>query len=353
MRKLYGFLIAGLAAMTLFGCTSKDAAVETGGAAGDVTDVSAGAPDGTGVTDAAGDTSWPTGTMTIFVPAQAGSNMDIKARIVSKYLGASLGQSVVVENRPGAGGITAATQFLVEKPNSNNIEYLSASSLAVSPIYNDVEYTAGDFAIVAGLDTVENGLFVNPALGIKSLDELKEYGRDKIVKFSSAGVGNDSFLTSKVLMETLGLKSDNISGDGFPESIINVMSGNADVCYSALNIAEQYVQEGSLIPLCVYSEEDYSGYKDYGYETVPSLKSLGYDISYSTITWFALRGGTDPQNVKKLETTLNEIYKNEDFLSEMEAAGFVMMEDTSSARVQEIADEMIIQCQEFADMIGQ
>lgn len=329
MSKMFRFLTVGVAVLMLTGCsgTSKDTPKEA-------------------------DKGWPTGTVTIFVPSKAGSNMDIKARIVSKYLGEEFGQSVVVENRPGAGGVTACTQFLTEVPNSNSIEYMAASNLAVSPLYNDVEFTADDFAIAAGLDTVENGIFVDASLGITTLEELKEYGKDKVVKFSSAGLGNDSFLMCKALMEFMGLQSDNISGDSFPDCMINVISGNADICYSALNIASQYVEEGTLIPLAVYSKKDFTGYKDFGFDSVPTLKSQGYDISYSTITWFALRGGSDEKNVGILAEALNNIYKNEEFLKEMKDAGFVMMEDTSTEKVTEIAGDIIEQCKNLSETIS-
>ncbi len=294
---------------------------------------------------------WPTGTVSIFVPGQAGANLDIKARLVAKYLTPELGKTVVVENRPGAGGITACTQFLAEEPNSNSIQYVAASNFAVAPIYNDVEYQPDDFITVTGFDEVENGFFVSSKLGITTLDELKEYGKDKIVKFASAGVGNDSFLVSKILMNELGLQSDSINGDGFTDAVVNVLSGNAEVCYCALNTGYQYVQDGSLIPLAVYSADDYTGYADIGYPSVPALKTLGYDIEYSTITWFALRKGTDQAAVEKLNNALAKVYANPDFQAEFAAAGFVMMDDTSTEAVSKRVENMIEDCKSFADRI--
>lgn len=294
---------------------------------------------------------WPTGTVTIYVPGKAGANLDTKARLVAKYLGGELGVDVVVENRPGAGGITACTQYLTEEPNTNNIEYMAASNLAVSPIYNECEFTAEDFVTVIGLDSVENGLFADAKLGIKSLEELKDYAEGKTLRFASAGVGNDSFLVSKIVMEELQIASDSVNGDGFGDALVNVMNGSAEVCYCALNQAAQYVQDGSIVPLAVYSQDNYSGYADYGYAEVPSLNSLGIDVTYSTITWFSLRKGTDQAVIEKLAAAVQKVYDNPDFQAEFKEAGFVMLPDVSTESVSAQVERMIGDCAAFAEKI--
>ncbi len=301
---------------------------------------------------AAAEVNWPTGTVSIFVPGKAGANLDIKARLVAKYLGEELGVNVVVENRPGAGGITACTEYLSEGPNTNNIEYMAASNLAVAPIYNECEFTADDFVTVAGLDHVENGLFVDAKLGIKTLDELKAYAEGKVLKFASAGVGNDSFLVSKIVMEEMGITSDSVNGDGFGDALVNVMNGSAEVCYCALNQARQYVEDGSIVPLAVYGDENYTGYADFGFPEVPTLKNAGVDVTYSTITWFSLRAGTDDAVVEKLAGALQNVYNNAEFQSEFADAGFEMLPDVSTAAVSARVDEMIAECQAYADKIA-
>lgn len=295
---------------------------------------------------------WPTGTVSIFVPGKAGANLDTKARLIAKYLGPQLGVDVVVENRPGAGGITACTEYLSEKPNSNNIEYMAASNLAVAPIYNDCEFTADDFITAAGLDTVENGLFVDAKLGIKTLDELKSYAKGKTLKFASAGVGNDSFLLSKIVMTDLGIASDSVNGDGFGDALVNVMNGSAQVCYCALNQASQYVEDGSIVPLAVYGNQSYKGYANYGFGEVPTLKSAGVDVEYSTITWFALRAGTEQAVIDKLASALKTVYDDPQFQKEFTDAGFAMLPDVSAKAVTDQVNQMITDCQAFADKIS-
>ena len=362
MRKLTGIFMIGMMAVSLTACAGKPAGKtepvqETTKAASQAeTKAEDKAKDESKAAESpaesAAEVKWPTGAVTIFVPGKAGANLDTKARLVAKYLGPELGVDVVVENRPGAGGITACTEYLTEEPNTNNIQYMAASNLAVAPIYNDCEFTADDFVTVAGLDSVENGLFVDAKLGIKTLDELKAYAEGKVVKFASAGVGNDSFLVSKIVMEELGIASDSVNGDGFGDALVNVMNGSAEVCYCALNQASQYVEDGSIVPLAVYGDSSYKGYAAYGFEEVPTLTSQGVDVVYSTITWFSLRKGTDDSVISKLAGALQKVYDNPDFQAEFTEAGFVMLPDVSTKAVSARVDTMIGDCEKFAEKIG-
>ena len=357
MKKLTGLVVAAAMVVSLTACAGKSApetaapAKETTKEAATETAQSQAQPE-TSAETMGESVKWPTGTVSIFVPGKAGANLDTKARLVAKYLGPELGVDVVVENRPGAGGITACTEYLTEEPNTNNIQYMAASNLAVAPIYNDCEFTADDFVTVAGLDSVENGLFVDAKLGIKTVDELKEYAQGKVIRFASAGVGNDSFLVSKIVMEEMGLASDSVNGDGFGDALVNVMNGSAEVCYCALNQASQYVEDGSIVPLAVYGQEAYNGYAAYGFDQVPTLNDLGIDVSYSTITWFSLRAGTDEAVVEKLASSLQKVYDNPEFQAEFTEAGFVMLPDVSTEAVSARVASMIDDCAAFADKIG-
>jgi len=353
-KRFVASVLAGVMAISLAGCKGPASTAETTAAA----TTAASAEKETTAAAEAGDaaaageeSNWPTGPVSIFIGAKAGSNLDIKARLISKYLTEELGQPVVVDNRPGAGGITACTQFLAEEPNSNSLQYFAASYLAVAPIYNTVEYKPEDFVIAAGVDSVENGFFVDASLGIKTLDEFKAYAEGKVIKFASTGIGSDTFLLSRALMDMMDIKSDTVTGNGFPDMIVSTIAGDTQITYCALETARQYVAEGSLIPLAVCNAEAYTGYAGEGYEEVPSLTSLGYDIEYATITWLAMRAGTDEAALNKLQTALEHVYANEKFQEEMSAAGFSMLEDASSEAVTATVDKMIADCQKFSESI--
>ncbi len=351
-NKFTAYILAGIMVFSLAGCGNSGTASGTAATEATTTAIAETTVSSDENADASGEESnWPTGPVSIFIGAKAGSNLDIKARLISKYLTEELGQPVVVDNRPGAGGITACTQFLAEEPNSNSLQYFAASYLAVAPIYNTVEYKPEDFVIASGVDSVENGFFVDASLGIKTLDEFKAYADGKVIKFASTGVGSDTFLLSRTLMDMMDIKSDTVTGNGFPDMIVSTIAGDTEITYCALETARQYVAEGSLVPLAVCNAESYTGYAEEGYAEVPSLTSLGYDIEYATITWLAMRAGTDEAVLNKLRTSLENVYANEEFQAEMSAAGFLMLEDTSAETVTATVDKMVTDCQKFSESI--
>ncbi|MEG0944562.1 MAG: tripartite tricarboxylate transporter substrate binding protein [Angelakisella sp.] len=271
--------------------------------------------------------SWPTKDVKIITTVKVGGNMDIKARLVSKYLSKELGVNVIVENLPGGGGVTGMTQYLAEKPNTHSLIYMGVPHLTTAPFFNDVQYTKDDITIISGLDTVENGLFVSAKSDIKTFEDLVKLGQTgKIIKFGSAGINNDTFLFTKALLESAKVKSDSVDADSSTESLVNCVAGTVDVAYCAMNLAKGYVEKGDLIPIGVFSADAYTGYAGM---TVPSFKSLGYDVTYSATSFFAIRSGSDDAIVNKIETALNNVCANPEFQKEFTEAGYVLMDDRS------------------------
>jgi tripartite-type tricarboxylate transporter receptor subunit TctC len=298
----------------------------------------AGGKEGGGTAGAAA-VSWPEGKLiTIVVPVTVGGNMDVKARIFAKYLPKYVeGVNVVVENRPGASGITALTEYLLEKPDTSKILYLSLGHSIITPFFSETRYTKDDFVPLYVTDSVENGLFVNPAkTGVKTVADLIAYGKGKIVKFG-ANSNNDTFLMTKVLLTLAGLKSDVVSANSAPEHLVNCLAGTVDVAYAALNLGRDYVEEGKLWPLGAFTVEPYTGYKGM---TVPTFTEQGYDAAYTAYTYFGIRKGTSDAVVKYLEDVFAKIGNDPDFKKEFAAAGFVQLEDPSAASLKQRMDKL-------------
>lgn len=293
--------------------------------------------------------NWPTQDVKILTTVKAGGNMDIKARLVAKYLADVLGVNVIVENAPGGGGVTGMTQYLAEKPNTHTLIYMGVPHLTTAPFFSDVEYSEKDIEILSALDTVENGLFVSKKSGTKNLDDLLALGKDgKTIKFGSAGVNNDTFLFTKVLFEQAGVASDSVDAGSSAEALVNCMAGTVDVAYSAMNLARSYVESGDMIPIGVFSAEDYTGYDGI---TVPTFKSQGYDISYKATSFFAIRSGTDKEILDKISDALNTVFTNPDFQKEFADAGFVMMNDRSKDKINAEINNLIAQLDGYKELL--
>ena len=261
--------------------------------------------------------------LTIIVPHGGGGNMDNKARLIARFLSEEIGQSISVENKPGAGGVVGTSEYMAESGNTRKILYMAGSVPTVAPLYNDVPFSLNDFTPIIGVDTVEFGMFVNPSKsGISSFEELAEHGKNNIIKFGSSGPGSDTFLVPKTLLEMAGTSSETVTHKGSAAGLTNLLGGHIDTTYAAMNLARDYVEEGSLIPIIVFSEDSYTEYKD---RTVATAKSYGFEIVYSAFTSFQYRNTVDPVIVNYMEDAIGKVYANSDFQDQIEKMGIVML----------------------------
>lgn len=346
MKKLISLILALMMALTLAACGGKQSETPS-----NTSESKGQAEQSEPVVE---DVDWPTGAVTIYVNGKTGSNMDSKARILAEYLEAELGKSVVIENVTGNGGAVVLTQFLTQQPNSNSLCYVAPDSLNVVPLFQEVEYTSEDYAIVSCTDEVEIGLFANAASGIASLADLKDTfaTSGKTCIFSVSGASNINYMMSKGILNTMGLNSDFITDGGYAEAMVNVISSNADICVAAMNQAKSYIEDGSLIPLCVFSAQAYTKYADIGIESVPAAMDEGYDFQWSNLAILLMRGGTDDAVTAKLEAALENVYANPEYQKAMEDVGFVLVEDHSSAAIQSTVEQRTADVLEYAKIAG-
>ena len=264
--------------------------------------------------------NYPDGnTLNMIIPVKAGGNMDILGRIVADYMGDIMGANVVVTNQAGSGGVVAATQYLAEQPNTDTIIYFPANIFTVSPLYSELEYTIDDFTPIAAYNSEANGVFALANGPIQSFDDLKAWDPNDTLLFGSGGQGVANYLMQAALYKDLGLTAETIPHDAASEGLVNVIAGTTDVCLASMTLAEQYVKDGSLIPLFTYEKEDYT-YADG--TVVPSLYTLtGKDYDIPSLQFFAIRAGTDQAIVDYLYDVLQQVYADPDFQEEYVSAG--------------------------------
>lgn len=263
---------------------------------------------------------YPSGsTLNLIIPVKAGGNMDVLGRAVADYLDDAMGVNVVVENKAGSGGVVAATQYLAEKPNTDTIIFLPANIFTVSPLYNDLEFTLDDYAPIAAYNSEANGVFALAGGPIQSFEDLKNWDTSKTLLFGSGGQGVANYLMQAALYKDLGLQAETIPHDSAAEGLVNVIAGTTNVTLASMSLAEQYVKDGSLIPLFTYETEEYT-YADG--TKVPSLKQLtGKDYDIPSLQFFAVRAGTDEAVVKYLYDKLQEVFANPDFRADYQSKG--------------------------------
>lgn len=265
--------------------------------------------------------AYPKKQLSLVVAGGAGGNMDIMARLLAPYLAEELGTNVVVENVAGGGGVTGATAYLAEAPNTDKILMQSVSNLLVSPLFSKVAYTEKDYIAVIGMADAEQGVFANPAkTGISSFADLVNFPKDKTLKYGSGGPAVWNGLLQAALYQEMGIKASNVPHKSAGEGLTNIMGGHTDVTLVSMSQGRDYVISGSIVPLFTFADEPYR--YDNGV-VVPTLKSLGYDMNIRSFTYWAIRGGSDAALVEYLYKAFHSVYQNPKYLEEMKKIDLV------------------------------
>ena len=208
-----------------------------------------------GATSLAHAQAWPSKPLRVIVPVTAGSALDITARTVSDQLARQFGQTVVVENRTGAGGTTGATAVAKADPDGYTIlVHSSAITIHPSTFANLAYYTSRDFSGVMPIINVPLILVVSPNK-YKSLAELVAAGKAKrgAMNYASVGYGAAAHLTSERLRLAAGFEAQHIPFRGAPEALTEVLAERVDFFYTPVLPALGMLREGKLLALATSS----------------------------------------------------------------------------------------------------
>ena len=200
--------------------------------------------------------TWPSKPLRVIIPFTPGSGTDIVARAISDKLSANLGQPVIVENRPGAGGTIGAGVVAKADPDGYTI-LVQSSSHTVNPFtFQTLPYdTLKDFSGVAPLAVLPNVLIISPAKNIKSVQELVAAAKAKpgTINYASAGAGSATHLNAEKFRIGAGIDAVHIPFKGSPEAITEVMTGRVDYYFSPVVSALPQINEGKVLALAVGS----------------------------------------------------------------------------------------------------
>jgi tripartite-type tricarboxylate transporter receptor subunit TctC len=202
--------------------------------------------------------NWPNKTLRVVVPFTPGSATDAVARIVSERLAAQLTQSIVVENRPGAGGTIG--MGLAAKANADGYTLLvHSSSYTVTPTtYPNTPYdTLRDFSGITPLANLPNVLVIAPAKGIRSVKDLIAYAKAKpgAMTYASAGAGSATQLNAERFRLGAGLEGTHVPFKGTPEALTEIITGRIDIYFCPVISVLQFIKEGRLGALAVGSSK--------------------------------------------------------------------------------------------------
>ena len=261
---------------------------------------------------------WPSKPIRLIVPFAPGGAADVWARIIAEPLGAALKQSVVIENRGGAGGMLAATQVARADPDGYTLLIGGLAPQIIAPAINanpgfDV---LRDFVHIAYIGGPPIVLVTNPASDLKSLkDAIDAAKAGKLSGYASSGVGTLGHLVMEYVSKQQGIKLNHIPYN--TAAFADILAGRVPLGSFTWGAALGQVQGGTLRALAVTTEARRPEAPD-----VPTFKELGYDLVAST--WFSLAApkGTPQPVVDRLNAELSRILNLPDIKPRLERDAF-------------------------------
>ncbi|GAA0845506.1 Bug family tripartite tricarboxylate transporter substrate binding protein [Cupriavidus pauculus] len=264
--------------------------------------------------------SYPNRPVMLVVSAAAGGTTDLAARLISEPLAKALGQSVVVDNKPGGNGTIAAQAVQRAKPDGYTLLVQYSGYHVITPLLTKTSWDpVKDFAPVANLLSAPQVLVVRPGLPVKSLKELVAYAKANPNKLNYASSGNGSLqhVSTELLNQMAGIQITHVPYKGTGPAMTDLLGGNVDMTITTPPPLMGHIAAGKLRPLVVTSKTRLPSLKD-----VPSAPEAGYpDLDVSS--WFAMYApvGTPKPVIDKLTTEIEKIMKTEAFRKKAEELG--------------------------------
>ena len=249
--------------------------------------------------------AWPTHAVRIVVPAPAGSSLDVVARLLADKLKDRWGQPVLVDNKPGAGGMLGVDVAAKATPDGHTLALGFNGPIAFAPfLYKKMPYDpAKDLAPVIMTTSQPNVLAVNANLPIKTVKDFVEWAkaRDGKANYSSLGQGSSAHLTMALMMNEAGFAATHVPFNGSPPAAFAVAQGEADATFMTAPALLPLVRSGKVRLIATSAAHRPDSLKD-----LPTLAESGYP-QIESMAWNGLftAAGTPVAVINKINADVN------------------------------------------------
>ena len=249
--------------------------------------------------------SYPSRPIKLVVPFAAGGPADTLARLTAQRLSVGIGQTVVIDNRPGAGGTLGAKVVVGAEPDGYTLMYGNTATFAVGPaVYANIGYDPiRQFAPVALVSTTHNVLVVNPALPVNSVPELIARARTHPgkINFASPGHGTPPHMVGEMFRLRAGIDIVHVPYKGTAAALTDIMSGQVEMTFENPSVTIPLVQAGKLKGLAVTGEA-----RNPQVPHLPTMIESGLpDFLSMSFTGVAAPAGTPREIVERLNAVIN------------------------------------------------
>ena len=264
--------------------------------------------------------TWPTKAIKWINPFPAGGGTDVFARPIAGKIGASLGQSVYIENLGGAAGTLGAG--VAAKATADGYTFFVGAihhTIAESLYFKRGYKLEEDFVPITVLAFVPNVLVVHPKLGVKTVEEFVKYAKANPGKlnYGSAGSGASHHMAAELFKRLAGIDMVHVPYKGVGPMMQDLLGGQVDLCFDSLSSSSPQIKAGKLIALAITSATRSPAFPD-----LPTMAEAGYK-GFEVTTWYALWGikGTPQPIIDKMYGETAKALKDPDIKKIWETQG--------------------------------
>src|SRR6267378_734223 len=274
-----------------------------------------------GVSPAAIAQQYPTKPVRIIVPFAPGGGSDFIARFTAHRLTAALGWQVIVENRPGAGGLLGIESGVKADPDGYTLTLIN-SSYTVNPALYPIKFDPLN-DITPVIQVAQGPLLVvaNPKLPVKTTKELIALAKSKPgqISFASAGQGSTSHMAAELFMSTAGIKMNHIPYKGTGPALTDTIGGQTEIFFSSTATALPHVQSGKLRPIAVTTAKRIAALPE-----VPTVAESGVS-GYEVVIWYGLIGpkGLPRPIVERINGEVTKVLQIKQTAEQLQSDGVV------------------------------
>ncbi|AGW93567.1 MULTISPECIES: Bug family tripartite tricarboxylate transporter substrate binding protein [Cupriavidus] len=261
--------------------------------------------------------------------AGAGSGPDSLMRLVLQDVGKRLGQTIVVDNRPGGGGLIAMQSIANAAPDGYTIGHGNTQTLGINPSMNKASKTAADHVqLIVQVGYTPNLLSVSPKLPVNSVKDLVAYGKSRPGKlmFASAGNGTSGHLSGELFKKMTGIEMIHVPYKTAPAGVNDVMAGHVDLVFDNLAGSLAAAKSGKLKALAVTGPKRSPLMPD-----LPTVSEAGVP-QFEVVAWSGVIApeGLPPAIAQKINTAVNQTLKDPHVIEGMRDLGYVIVGGTAA-----------------------
>jgi len=294
---------------------------------------------------------YPSRTIHLIVPYAAGGAADSIARVLAKRVGLALGQTIVVENRGGGGSIVGTEFVNKSEPDGYTLLLGQSGPISINPaVYKSLPYDpVKDFAPVSLTTTYPYLMVVNPALGVKTVNEFVALAKSKpgALNFGTTGVGAANHLVAELFDSKAGIRMTHIPYRGTALAVADLLAGQVQVVFSDPISALPHVNSGALIALAVTSKD-----RSPIAPGVPTMSESGYP-GFDAVGWHGILAPsrTPPEIVAKLNAEIVAALKDPETKALLESQAMQIVGSSPEAFANFIQQDIAI-WKQVADQAG-